>query len=306
MSLKIVFMGTPDFSIPTLKTLLNSNHKILHVYSQPAKKANRGQKISSTPIELFSKENFLKIRTPESLDSEEEFNFLKDLNPDLVIVVAYGKIIPKRFLNIPKYGFLNVHASLLPKWRGAAPIQRSIMNLDAETGISIMKITEKLDAGPVILQEKIKINENIDTLTLSRVLSELGARAMLNSLDEIIDGKAKFIDQNHKQATYAKKILKSEAKIDWKENAKSILAKINGLNPNPGAWFEYDNQRFKVWKAKIINEKNKVGTIINNNLTIACRDQSIQILQIQKEGKNRQSTEQFLTGNKINKGIILN
>ena len=306
MSLKIVFMGTPDFSIPTLKTLLNSNHKILHVYSQPAKKANRGQKINSTPIELFSKENFLKIRTPESLDSEEEFNFLKDLNPDLVIVVAYGKIIPKRFLNIPKYGFLNVHASLLPKWRGAAPIQRSIMNLDAETGISIMKITEKLDAGPVILQEKIKINENIDTLTLSRVLSELGARAMLNSLDEIIDGKAKFIDQNHKQATYAKKILKSEAKIDWKKNAKSILAKINGLNPNPGAWFEYDNQRFKVWKAKIINEKNKVGTIINNNLTIACRDQSIQILQIQKEGKNRQSTEQFLTGNKINKGIILN
>ena len=299
-------MGTPDFSIPTLKTLLNSNHKILHVYSQPAKKANRGQKINSTPIEMFSKENFLKIRTPESLDSEEEFNFLKDLNPDLVIVVAYGKIIPKRFLNIPKYGFLNVHASLLPKWRGAAPIQRSIMNLDAETGISIMKITEKLDAGPVILQEKIKINENIDTLTLSRVLSELGARAMLNSLDEIIDGKAKFIDQNHKQATYAKKILKSEAKIDWKENAKSILAKINGLNPNPGAWFEYDNQRFKVWKAKIINEKNKVGTIINNNLTIACRDQSIQILQIQKEGKNRQSTEQFLTGNKINKGIILN
>ena len=306
MSLKIVFMGTPDFSIPTLKTLLNSNHKILHVYSQPAKKANRGQKINSTPIELFSKENFLKIRTPESLDSEEEFNFLKDLNPDLVIVVAYGKIIPKRFLNIPKYGFLNVHASLLPKWRGAAPIQRSIMNLDTETGISIMKITEKLDAGPVILQEKIKINENIDTLTLSRVLSELGARAMLNSLDEILDGKAKFIDQNHKQATYAKKILKSEAKIDWKENAKSILAKINGLNPNPGAWFEYDNQRFKVWKAKIINEKNKVGTIINNNLTIACRDQSIQILQIQKEGKNRQSTEQFLTGNKINKGIILN
>jgi len=306
MSLKIVFMGTPDFSIPTLKTLLNSNHKILHVYSQPAKKANRGQKINSTPIELFSKENFLKIRTPESLDSEKEFNFLKDLNPDLVIVVAYGKIIPKRFLNIPKYGFLNVHASLLPKWRGAAPIQRSIMNLDTETGISIMKITEKLDAGPVILQEKIKINENIDTLTLSRVLSELGARAMLNSLDEIIDGKAKFIDQNHKKATYAKKILKSEAKIDWKKNAKSILAKINGLNPNPGAWFEYDNQRFKVWKAKIINEKNKVGTIINNNLTIACRDQSIQILQIQKEGKNRQSTEQFLTGNKINKGIILN
>ena len=121
MSLKIVFMGTPDFSIPTLKTLLNSNHKILHVYSQPAKKANRGQKINSTPIELFSKENFLKIRTPESLDSEKEFNFLKDLNPDLVIVVAYGKIIPKRFLNIPKYGFLNVHASLLPKWRGLCP-----------------------------------------------------------------------------------------------------------------------------------------------------------------------------------------
>ena len=146
-------MGTPQFSVPTLKSLLSSDHKILAIYSQPASKANRGQKVSSSKIELFAKQNSLNIRTPKKLDTEEEYNFLKKIKPDIVIVVAYGKIIPKKFLNLAKYGFINIHASLLPKWRGAAPIQRSIMNLDRETGISIMRIEEELDAGPIIHQD---------------------------------------------------------------------------------------------------------------------------------------------------------
>ncbi len=302
MPQKIIFMGTPEFSLPTLESLVNSDHKILTVYSQPANKANRGQKVIPSKIENFAKKNLLSVKTPDRLDTKEEYNFFKKLEPDIVVVVAYGKIIPKRFLNLAKHGFINVHASLLPKWRGAAPIQRSIMNLDDETGISIMKIVEELDAGPIMHQDKIKINENIDTLTLSKVLSQLGAKSILSAIEKIEKGQAKFQEQNHSQATYAKKILKTEGQINWNESAKKILAKINALNPNPGAWFQYNEERHKVWKAKIVNKNSDVGKIIDDKLTIACNDQSIRILEIQKEGKNRQLTDQFLLGNKIKQG----
>ena len=298
-------MGTPEFSVPTLKALINSDHEIVTVYTQPAKRANRGQKIKPSSVEIFTKNHSLKLKTPTSLDSDKEYNYFKKIKPDLVIVVAYGKIIPQRFLKIVKYGFINLHASLLPKWRGAAPIQRSIMNLDNETGISIMRIEEELDTGPVMHQDKININENIDSLSLSKILSEIGAKAILNSLNKIINNKAIFKEQNHKEATYAKKISKKEAKIDWNENAIKVLAKINGLNPNPGAWFEYENQRYKVWKAKITEEEGETGNVINDNLTVACKSKSLTILEIQKEGKNKQSTEQFLAGNQIKKGKYL-
>ena len=306
MSQKIVFMGTPEFSVPTLQTLVKSNHKILAVYSQPASKANRGQKIIPSKVEVLAKEYSLNLRTPNNLDNDEEYNYLKKLEPDIVIVIAYGKIIPKNFLNLSKYGFINIHASLLPKWRGAAPIQRSIMNLDNETGISIMKIVEELDAGPVMQQDKIRINENIDALTLSKVLSKLGSKSIINAINKIEKGEARFIEQNHGEATYAKKILKTEGRINWNENAKKVLAKINGLNPNPGAWFEYKNERFKVWKAEIVNQNSYPGKIIDDQLTIACKEQSIKILEIQKEGKSRQLTDHFLLGNKIKTGKIIN
>ena len=306
MSQKIVFMGTPEFSVPTLESLVNSNNKVLAVYSQPASKANRGQKIIPSRVETFAKEHSLNLRTPDSLDNDKEYNYLKKLEPDIVIVIAYGKIIPKKFLNLSKHGFINVHASLLPKWRGAAPIQRSIMNLDNQTGISIMKIVEELDAGPVMHQDKIQINENIDTLTLSKVLSKLGANSILNAINKIEKGDARFQEQNHSEATYAKKISKMEGKINWKESAKKVLAKINGLNPNPGAWFEYNKERYKVWKAKIVNENSEAGKTIDNKLTIACKEQSIQILKIQKEGKKILSIKEFLLGHEIKKGETLN
>ena len=302
MSQKIVFMGTPEFSVPTLKLLLKSKHRILAVYSQPPAKAHRGQNISSSSVENCAKKKALNVRTPLTLDSDKEYDFMKNLKPDIVVVIAYGKIIPKRFLNLAKYGFINVHASLLPKWRGAAPVQRSIMNLDSETGISIMKVVEELDAGPVMHQAKIVINENTDTQTLTQVLSQLGAKALLDSVSKIENGKAKFKEQNHNQATYAKKISKAEGKIEWNESAKKVLAKINGLNPNPGAWFEYKNERYKVWKAEIVNKSGKMGTILNDQLLVSCKDQAVQILEIQKEGKSRQTTKQFLLGNKINQG----
>ena len=299
MSLKIVFMGTPEFAVPCLELLKKSGHEIQCVYSQPPSKANRGQKLVSPAVEIYAKKYSLKLRNPINLDTDEEYNFLSQIKPDLVVVVAYGKIIPKRFLKLPKHSFINVHASLLPKWRGAAPIQRSIMNLDKETGISIMKIVERLDEGPILLQNKIRINENISSLSLSKVLSKLGAKSLINSIDLIEKGEAKYTEQNNEEATYAKKISKSESQIIWNDKAEKILAKINGLNPNPGAWFEYNNQRYKVWKAKVINESGEVGKIINDKLTFYCKDKSIQILEIQKEGKIKQSSEKFLVGNKL-------
>tara|TARA_B100000579_G_C22815404_1_gene847572 strand:- start:354 stop:1274 length:921 start_codon:yes stop_codon:yes gene_type:complete len=305
MPQKIVFMGTPKFSLPTLEMLLKSEHKVLAVYTQPPRKSNRGQKVNPSDIEAFSKKHSLKLRTPENLNEDEEFNYLKKLKPDVVVVVAYGKIIPKRFLDLPKNGFINIHASLLPVWRGAAPIQRSIMNLDKETGISIMKIVESLDAGPVMQQEKISINENIDALTLSKVLSNLGAKSIISAIEKIEKGTANFKEQNHKLATYAKKISKKESRICWDENAKTILAKINGLNPNPGAWFHLDGERFKIWKAEIVEKKGEPGTIIDDNLTIACKTKSLKVLEIQKEGKSRQPIDKFILGNKIYQGTKL-
>ena len=304
MSQKIVFMGTPEFSVPTLKSLVNSDHKILAVFSQPASKANRGQKIIPSSIETFAKENSLNLRTPNKLN-DVEFDFLRKLNPDIVIVIAYGKIIPKKFLDLPKNGFINIHASLLPKWRGAAPIQRSIMNMESETGISIMKIVEELDAGPIMQQEKIKIDMNVNTLSLSKTLSKLASKSIVNVINKIENGEAKFKDQKHDQATYAKKISKLEGKIDWKENAEKVIAKINGLNPNPGAWFIFNKERYKVWQAHVVNINSEPGKIIDNDLTIACNLKSIKILEIQKEGKNKQFVKDFLLGNKMKQGEIV-
>ena len=191
---------------------------------------------------------------------------------------------------------------MLPKWRGAAPIQRSIMNSDTETGISIMKINEELDAGPIMHQAKININQNMDANTLSEILSKLGAKNLIVAIDQIENKKIKFKEQKHSNASYAKKISKHEGKIEWNESAKKILAKINGLTPNPGAWFEYKGERYKVWKAKILESKGKIGFTINNELTIACKENSIQILEIQKEGKSKLSLEKFLLGNQIKIG----
>ena len=301
MSKKIVFMGTPEFAVPSLNALKNNNYNISVVYTQPPSIANRGKKLIESKIETLAKKFSLKVRNPKKLDNENEYNYFKSIEPDLAIVVAYGQIIPKRFLTVPRFGFINVHASLLPKWRGAAPIQRSIMNLDNESGISIMKIAEKLDAGPIMYQEKIKINENINSQILSKLLSQLGAKSMISAIDKIEKGEENFVEQDHSMATYAKKISKKEAQINWNESSRKVLAQINGLNPNPGAWFKINNKRYKVWKAKIVKIKGRPGEILNDKLVIGCDDFSIKIIEIQKEGKSRQAIDQFLLGNKIKK-----
>lgn len=305
MPLKIIFMGTPNFSVPILRSLHNSDHEILGIYTQSPKKKNRGQKISISPVHEFGLINKIDVRYPENLESSEELEFISSLNPNLIVVVAYGKIIPKKLLNLNKLKFVNVHASLLPKWRGAAPIHRSIMNLDKETGISIMQITPKLDSGPVLMKKKIKILKNSNFYDLSKQLSLLGSKMILESLKLIEDGKASFLPQNENEATYAKKISKDEAKIDWKDNAEKIVAKINALHLNPGSWFNLNGSRIKVLKAIEIKAKGNPGEVLDNNLTIACFNNAIKILELKKEGKKSMNAIEFLKGSKIIKGTKL-
>ena len=303
---KIVFMGTPFFSVPILKSLYQNGYPVVAIYTQPPQKSMRGQKINKSPIQKMAENLCIDFRTPDSLkDNNEEYNFLKLLNPDLVIVVAYGQMIPKNYLSLSKHGFINIHASLLPKWRGAAPIQRSIMNLDKETGVSIMKIVEKLDAGPVMKQEKLNITNEMNAEDLSNSLADLSSKLILDCIDEIEEGKAKFIDQDEEKVTYAKKINKEEGKINWDNSAENILGQINSLLPNPGAWFSFMGERYKILKASISEAKGEKGKVIDNNLTIACKSKSIKVNEIQRQGKNKQSTSEFLLGSKIKKETAL-
>ena len=306
MQKKIVFMGTPYFAVPILKSLYQNGYNVSVVYTQPPQKSNRGQKINKSPIQNFSETLNIEFRTPTYLkDNKDELDYLKKLNPDIAIVVAYGQIIPKEILDLPKKGFINIHASLLPKWRGAAPIQRSIMNLDKETGISIMKISEKLDTGPVFFTYKIKIEDSDNAQIISDKLSKLASEKILDVVDDIIDDKIKPTEQDHRNATYAKKIKKIEGKINWNKPAREIIGIINGLNPSPGAWFNFSGERYKILKAKISETNGKAGEVMSDKLVISCSDLSIQVLEIQREGKQPQKINEFILGSKITKGSIL-
>ena len=302
MGLKLIFMGTPEFSVPILKSLKESEHQILSVYTQPPKKSNRGQHKNISPVHQFSNKFKINVRAPNLLNNEEEINFFKKLNPDVVVVVAYGKIIPSQILDLKNIKFLNIHASLLPKWRGAAPIQRAIMEGDDETGISIMQIISELDAGPYMLQEKIKIDKKDNYISLSKKLCNLGSKLILKSLKLIEQNNYKFIEQNKKNITYAKKINKKESEIDWSLPASNIIAKINGLNPYPGVWFIHKGARFKIIEAIEVDQNGQIGEVLDNNLTVACKQKAIRVLLIQKEGKKILKTKDFLAGYKIQNG----
>ncbi len=302
MPLKLIFMGTPEFAVPILKSIKESKHKIISVYTQPPKKSRRGQKLNKSPIHQYCIESNLDIRYPNRINDQKELEYIKNIKPDIIVVVAYGKILNQEFLSIKRLNFLNIHASLLPRWRGAAPIQRALIEMDKETGISIMKIVLKLDAGPVMLQEKIKIEKNDNFISLSNKLSKLGSKLILKSLDIIEAKNQKFKDQNEHEATYANKITKEETKVNWKIPANKIIAKIKGLSPFPGIWFNHKKTRLKIIEAVEVQKSGKPGEVIENNLTIACGNNSIKILSIQKEGKKILSTENFLAGYNLKKG----
>ena len=300
-------MGTPMFAVPILKSLYQNGYPISDVYTQPPQKSQRGQKINKSPIQGIAETLNLDFRTPKYLkDNNEEYEYVKGIEADLAIVVAYGQIIPKSFLSLTKKGFINIHASILPKWRGAAPIQRSIMNLDNETGVSVMKIAEKLDTGPVCNTYKINLEKDLNASDVAEKLSLIAAEKILDNVDNILEDKAKFIEQDHSKATYASKIQKSEGEINWNEKASIIIGKINGLYPVPGAFFIYKGERYKILKAEIGNGIGKTGEIISNYLEVICGDnQSIKIKEIQRQGKKPQNIGEFMLGSQIKKGTVI-
>ena len=308
MSDNIIFMGTSKFAVPILEKISESKFNISVVYTQPPKKSSRGMKVQKTPIQVKSELLDLPIRTPNSLKNNiDEYNYIKKIDPTIVIVISYGQIIPKEFLELSKKGFLNIHASILPKFRGAAPIQRAIMSQDSETGISFMKINEYLDTGPILETYKIKIDSSLNATELEKKLSQLAAEKILENIDNIIKDKANFKEQDHSEATYAEKINKKEGKINWNDSAKKIIGKINGLHPNPGAYFIFNGNRYKILKAEIGNGSGSSGEVLDDKLEIACsNNESIKVIEIQKEGKKIQEIDEFLNGSKIHKGCTLN
>ena len=304
MPKKIIFMGTPLFAVPIMKSLYQNGYPISVVYTQPPQKSNRGQKINKSAIQGISETLNIDFRSPESLENNiEEYEFLKKMGADLAIVVAYGQIIPKEFLSLTKKGFINIHASILPKWRGAAPIQRAIMNLDKVTGVSIMKIEEKLDTGPVCNTYKINMENNFNSSEIAEKLSFIAAEKILDNIDDILEDNATFVDQDHSKATYAQKIQKTEGLIDWMSNAENIIGKINGLYPVPGAFFISSGERYKILKGEISNGIGNPGEVLNDYLEIACGDKkSIKVTEIQRQGKRPQNIGEFMLGSRIRKG----
>ena len=261
--------------------------------------------MSKTPIHIFSESEGIKVKTTQLTDDGEYEEFIK-FKPDIVVVIAYGQIIPERYLKTPNLIFLNVHASLLPKWRGAAPIERAILNKESQTGISIMRIEKKLDAGPYIKQVKIQIDKNSTSGEIRKKLSLIGADALKESIDLVIKGKAIFQKQIEKDATYAKKIEKKETKINWYDSAENIIAKINAFNPKPGAWFLFKNERIKIIKAQKVSKTGREAEILDDKFTVGCSVNAIQILRLQKEGKREMDVTEFLVGNNLEKGTKLN
>jgi len=304
---KIIFMGTPIFAVPILKSLYQNGYPVSVVYSQPPKKSSRGMKTQKSPVHLMAETLNIEARTPDVLKGNSiEESFLKNLDADLAIVVAYGKLLPESFLNLTKKGFINIHASILPSWRGAAPIQRAIINLDKKTGISVMKINNKLDSGPVCNKYEIEIKKQDNSETISEKLSLIASEKILDEIDNIIDGKANFREQEHDKATYANKIEKTEGKINWNIKAEEILGLINGLFPSPGAWFTFKGERYKILKAEVGNSKGEPGIVLGENLEIGCKEGSLKITEIQREGKKVQKIGEFLLGSRIKKGSNLN
>ena len=299
-------MGTPSISAKILKSLYQNGFEIEVVYTQPPTASNRGQKVNKSPVHIMAEIFNLPVRTPTSLNIPDEKSFLKSKDITLGIVVAYGQILKKDILDIPEYGWINIHYSLLPKLRGAAPIQRALMNNYKTTGISIMKINEGLDAGPICNQYSLNILDNENSEELSLRLSNLASEKILENVDNIFEDKALFQDQDHTSTTYAKKILKDEGKINWQEDNKKIIGKINGLYSGPGAWFEFKSERYKILKAELSIKNGKPGYVLSDSLEIGCGENSIKVIEIQRQGKKPQKTKEFLLGSQISINSNLN
>ncbi|MBL1255332.1 methionyl-tRNA formyltransferase [Methylocystis sp. Sn-Cys] len=307
--MRVIFMGTPDFATALLKELCARGHEIAAVYSQPPRPAGRGMSEKKSSVHQFAESKGLLVRTPKSLRGAEEQAAFKALQADVAVVAAYGLLLPQPILDAPKFGCLNLHGSLLPRWRGAAPIQRAIMAGDKESGVEVMKMDAGLDTGPVALTAKTPIGPDMTAGELHDRLAELGAPLMADALDLLAKGDLRFTPQPEEGACYAAKIDKAEARIDWRRPAQALHDHVRGLTPFPGAFFEGDLghgvERVKVLRTQVEAGKGAPGTILDEAGLIACGDGALRLLRVQRAGKGEMAIEEFLRGRKLAKGAVL-
>jgi methionyl-tRNA formyltransferase len=295
MVLRLAFMGTPGFAVPTLAELIAQGHDIAAVYSQPPRPKGRGMALEPGPVHAFAERAKLPVRTPLSLKSAEERAAFAALDLDAAIVVAYGLLLPKTVLDAPRLGCFNLHGSLLPRWRGAAPIQRAVMAGDAETGVMVMQMEEGLDTGPVLMAERVLVGRKTSG-ELAAELSRLGADLMVRALGALERGAITPQPQPEDGVTYAKKISKDEARIDWSKSAAEIDCLIRGLAPSPGAFTEVKGERLKILYAMPVKDRGEPGEVITDDLTIACGDGALKLLKVQRSGKGAMEARELLKG----------
>ncbi|MBY6068580.1 methionyl-tRNA formyltransferase [Leisingera aquaemixtae] len=301
--MRIIFMGTPDFSVPVLDALVKAGHDIAAVYCQPPRPAGRGKKDRPTPVHARAAALGLEVRHPVSLKGAEEQAAFAALKADVAVVVAYGLILPQAILDAPRHGCLNIHASLLPRWRGAAPIHRAIMAGDTETGICIMQMEAGLDTGPVLLREATAIGMEETTAQLHDRLSGMGAALIVEALSRLPELTPEV--QPEEGVTYAEKIDKAEAQVDWSRPAEEVDRKIRGLSPFPGAWCEVEGQRVKLLASRLADGQGAPGEMLDDSLTVACGEGAVQLLRLQRAGKSAQDPDVFLRGFPVPKGSRL-
>lgn len=305
MSLRLAFMGSPTFALPALEALLAAGHDVACVYSQPPRPAGRGKQERPTPVHAFAASRGIEVRTPKSLKRPEAQAAFAALNLDAAIVVAYGLILPKAVLDAPRLGCFNLHGSLLPRWRGAAPIQRAIMAGDAETGVQVMRMEEGLDTGPILASAKTPIAPDDTTRSLHDRLAAMGAPLLIETLAQIEQGTARETPQPEEGVTYAHKITPDEARIDWRRPAREIDCAIRGLSPHPGAWFELGGQRIKVLQSRLGQGSGAPGEALDDALTICCGEGAVQLLTVQREGRAPLAADAYLRGAPVPKGTLL-
>ena len=294
--LRLVFMGTPDFAVSALDAILGAGHEVIAVYTQPPRPAKRRQQEQPSPIQLRTEELGLKVRTPVSFSGDEEQEAFTALKADVALVAAYGLLLPKVLLDAPRFGCVNIHASLLPRWRGAAPIQRAIMEGDGETGVSIMQMDEGLDTGPIYLKEAITITEGENYGSLHDRLAELGARSAVCVLAGLESGTAVAQPQNAEGATYAHKIDRAEAHIDWGQSAEAVSRQVRALSPRPGAWCEVAGERLRILEGTPKDLEGEPGEVLDNKLTVACGHGAFQITRAQRPGRAAMDAATLLRG----------
>lgn len=304
MTLRLIFMGTPDFAVPTLAELIGQGHDIAAVYSQPPRPKGRGLASEPSPVEKLARTHGIAVRTPVSLKSAEEQEAFAALNADAAVVVAYGLLLPKPILDGTRLGCFNLHGSLLPRWRGAAPIQRAIMAGDSETGVMAMRMEEGLDTGPVLMSERVAIGRKTYG-ELHDELARLGADLMLRALAALERGTASETPQPDDGATYAKKIAKEEARIDWAKPAREIDCLIRGLSPFPGAWCEANGERLKILCGEPVDARGAPGEIVSDDLVIACGEGALKLVRVQRAGRGVMNADELLRGFSLPRGAKL-